>query len=388
LLQKVVEKYGEAEQGERWSFEEEPPLPRAIPWQVALAQIFQSHGAIPFAQPFRAVRTILRELIRICGERPPHRFVTALEAMERCESIRDVAAGAERDRIRAAIDFVGSLFDGERGRVRIRFDALAETAMARCSCRGGQPRGSPRRSPSPWRADRAACELRTKSERSFSVRAGYDKGMAPVGRGHARGVAIPGEDPSDLERRGHARIAEGHAMLARAAELRAREAGEAWVPAAASPLGKRRTLALARRGLIESSKIGRKVMVRASSLPSSSGGAACRPTRRTSSAPRLRRVAWRLGAARADLRDGLMKRRERAEAQLGGGAGDAAVPVHHERRAMPRPILNPRLALSGREGEGHERRAQRVNVDAAPLVGVLEELRAIDASELEVPLER
>lgn len=70
----------------------------------------------------------------------------------------------------------------------------------------------------------------------------------------------------DLERRGHARIAEGHAMLAKAAELRAGESRDRWIPVAMSPLGKRRTLALARQGLIESAKIGRKVVVRASSL--------------------------------------------------------------------------------------------------------------------------
>ena len=70
----------------------------------------------------------------------------------------------------------------------------------------------------------------------------------------------------DLERRGHARIAEGHAMLAKAAELRASESRDTWIPVVASPLGKRRTLALARQGLIESAKVGRKVVVRASSL--------------------------------------------------------------------------------------------------------------------------
>lgn len=70
----------------------------------------------------------------------------------------------------------------------------------------------------------------------------------------------------DLERRGHARIAEGHAMLAKAAELRAGESRDTWIPVAVSPLGKRRTLALARQGLIESAKVGRKVVVRASSL--------------------------------------------------------------------------------------------------------------------------
>jgi hypothetical protein len=74
--------------------------------------------------------------------------------------------------------------------------------------------------------------------------------------------------PAELERLGHVRIAEGHAMLAQAAALRvgADSAGGDWIPVTTSPLGKRRTLELARAGAIESAKIGRKIVVRASSL--------------------------------------------------------------------------------------------------------------------------
>lgn len=79
-------------------------------------------------------------------------------------------------------------------------------------------------------------------------------------------VRAPAQEPLDVERRGHARIAEGHAMLAKAAELRARELDDQWVPAASSPLGERRTLTLARERAIESAKVGRKVVVRARSL--------------------------------------------------------------------------------------------------------------------------
>lgn len=74
------------------------------------------------------------------------------------------------------------------------------------------------------------------------------------------------DDPIELERLGHARIAEGHAMLARAAELRSRKAEAEWLPVAESPLGRRPTLRLARKGLIASAKIGRRVFVEARSL--------------------------------------------------------------------------------------------------------------------------
>lgn len=79
-------------------------------------------------------------------------------------------------------------------------------------------------------------------------------------------MSAPLDDPNELERRGHALVAEGHALLARAAELRARSIADEWMPVARSPLGKRRTLDLARRGLIENAKVGRKILVRASSL--------------------------------------------------------------------------------------------------------------------------
>lgn len=74
------------------------------------------------------------------------------------------------------------------------------------------------------------------------------------------------DDPIELEQRGHLLVAQGHRMLARAAELRAREASDEWVAASSSPLGRRKTLALARAGVIASAKVGRKVLIRASSL--------------------------------------------------------------------------------------------------------------------------
>ncbi len=75
----------------------------------------------------------------------------------------------------------------------------------------------------------------------------------------------------DVEREGHELIARGHTKLAEAARLRASEPANAtarpsWIPASDSPLGRRRTLALARAGQIESSKIGRAVFVRTASL--------------------------------------------------------------------------------------------------------------------------
>lgn len=79
------------------------------------------------------------------------------------------------------------------------------------------------------------------------------------------------ERPTLIEAEGHALIARGHAKLAEAARLRAatpQAEGEraSWIPVAESPLGKRRTLALARSGAVESSKVGRKVLVRRASL--------------------------------------------------------------------------------------------------------------------------
>jgi hypothetical protein len=76
------------------------------------------------------------------------------------------------------------------------------------------------------------------------------------------------DDPNELERRGHELVARGHELLAQAAALRARTATgpNEWVSVAASPIGRRRTLDLARRGIIESAKLGRLVVVRASSL--------------------------------------------------------------------------------------------------------------------------
>ena len=73
-----------------------------------------------------------------------------------------------------------------------------------------------------------------------------------------------------LEAEAHELIARGHAKLAAArraatAETPANDSAE-WIPAAASPLGKRKTLALARAGAVESSKVGRTVLIRRASL--------------------------------------------------------------------------------------------------------------------------
>jgi hypothetical protein len=75
----------------------------------------------------------------------------------------------------------------------------------------------------------------------------------------------------ELEAEGHELIARGHACFAQVARLRTSEGPAkterpSWIPVAESPLGKRRTLALARCGAIESSKVGRKVLVRSASL--------------------------------------------------------------------------------------------------------------------------
>lgn len=76
----------------------------------------------------------------------------------------------------------------------------------------------------------------------------------------------PREDARELERRGHELVAQGHALLAKAAQLRQEAPSDEWLPVSRSPIGTRRTLDLARRGVIESAKIGRKVVVRAESL--------------------------------------------------------------------------------------------------------------------------
>jgi hypothetical protein len=80
-------------------------------------------------------------------------------------------------------------------------------------------------------------------------------------------------------KRPHELDAEAYELDARAAKLRAEAARlrassepandatpTTWMPVAESPLGKRKTLALARAGVIESSKVGRAVLVRRLSL--------------------------------------------------------------------------------------------------------------------------
>jgi hypothetical protein len=73
-----------------------------------------------------------------------------------------------------------------------------------------------------------------------------------------------------LEAEGLDHIAKGFTLLATAARQRAERpvnvVGPEWIDPKASPLGKRRTLALARAGVVESTKIGRKVLVGRASL--------------------------------------------------------------------------------------------------------------------------
>ncbi len=77
-------------------------------------------------------------------------------------------------------------------------------------------------------------------------------------------------NPDVVEAEGHEHLARGHELIAKARRLRATPAASTpaleWVSPDASPLGKRRTLALARAGALESTKIGRKVLVRKTSL--------------------------------------------------------------------------------------------------------------------------
>lgn len=81
------------------------------------------------------------------------------------------------------------------------------------------------------------------------------------------------DTPDALDAEGHALVAKGHAVIAEAARLRALAGSSGpsatpgdWIPAAASPLGKRRTLALARAGALESTKIGRAILIGRASL--------------------------------------------------------------------------------------------------------------------------
>lgn len=75
----------------------------------------------------------------------------------------------------------------------------------------------------------------------------------------------------ELEVRADEHMARGYALRAEAGRLRASAPATAadsseWICAETSPLGKRRTLALCRAGTLESSKVGRKVLVKRASL--------------------------------------------------------------------------------------------------------------------------
>lgn len=76
---------------------------------------------------------------------------------------------------------------------------------------------------------------------------------------------------SALEAAGTDLIKRGAELLEAARRMRstappANDNATEWLPVAASPLGKRKTLALARSGALESTKVGRKILVRRSSL--------------------------------------------------------------------------------------------------------------------------
>ncbi len=72
----------------------------------------------------------------------------------------------------------------------------------------------------------------------------------------------------ELEAAAHDKIAEGHALLAQARRARVAlaSAQNDWLAPGTSPLGKRRELSLARAGAIESSKVGKKVLIKRASL--------------------------------------------------------------------------------------------------------------------------
>lgn len=103
---------------------------------------------------------------------------------------------------------------------------------------------------------------------------GHAAGLPRVARAaRARrrwGSVVSRTQPLDAE--GFELIARGFALLAQAARERASSqviaAGAApdWIPAARSPLGRRRTLQLARSGALESAKVGRAVLVHRASL--------------------------------------------------------------------------------------------------------------------------
>src|SRR5262249_49928192 len=66
---------------------------------------------------------------------------------------------------------------------------------------------------------------------------------------------------------GYDLLAQGFAVLAAAARQKEGQGatpneGPDWIDPKASPLGKRRTLALARSGEVESTKMGRRVLIR------------------------------------------------------------------------------------------------------------------------------
>lgn len=81
--------------------------------------------------------------------------------------------------------------------------------------------------------------------------------------------AVPGIGAvmSDIEAEGLEAIAQGLLKLARARRSQpAADDKATWIDPAKSPLGKRRTLALARTGDIESTKVGKRVLVSRASL--------------------------------------------------------------------------------------------------------------------------
>ena len=87
------------------------------------------------------------------------------------------------------------------------------------------------------------------------------------------------------------------------------------------------------------------------------------------------------------LRDGFAQWEQLPEAELFGLAGRSAVALDHHRRLVAGSVGDPLLGLPVGEREGDEGRAEVVRSEAHPLLGRLEEDRAIDPRGLEVAAE-
>ncbi len=92
-----------------------------------------------------------------------------------------------------------------------------------------------------------------------------------------------------------------------------------------------------------------------------------------------------MGNEASELGDGLVHRREISKVELGGRARRAPVAVDHLAGLVPRAVLDPCFRLSVRERDGDEGRAGVMDADGLACFRALEEARAIDASDGEVP---